>query len=105
MTEFDIISHHTDKFTKALEAVLRRANQELQDLLFQLKTKNGLIVASDENVKWAVDFADKYYQSLDNAGYSRIADRYRSDFLDITKEINAAGVKTVPFNFIPKDRT
>ena len=105
MNEFDIIGQHTDKFDKALDIILKRANRRMQAMLSEFKTSGGKLVISDENIQLANNIVDRFYQTLDEAGFGKLADKYRSDFLKISQEINTLVTKPIAFTFLPKDRS
>ena len=99
------LDSHLDKYGSIIEQVVKQANQRMQTLLTGFTVVDGKLALSEENVAFTMDLVDRMYATLDEAGYGRFADKYRSDFMNIYKEFNAAKTLTYNFNFLPKDKS
>lgn len=104
MQEYDVISNYTSKYEQALALVTKQANKRLRAMLTDFQTRQGQIMFTDENLRLAATMNDLMFQTLQEAGYNKVAEAYRSDFVSLLEDINRLDVTQLAFVFKPKDK-
>ena len=105
MTEAEIVSKYTNKYEKTLSVVVKRAIRRLKQMLTDFQAEGGRLLVSEDNLRFAAEMTEKMFTTLKEAGYNKVAEAYRTDFTKILTEVNKAGVLSLSWKFLPKDKS